>query len=302
MSAVRPEFHDSTGDNPAPNKLFGYEILGSLAHGAGSMLYYVQPPDSDLVRVLKHVTIGARRDKRFYEQLRTEFLISRRLEHPGLRRSIDMHVRRNWVGSVVEAALILERCEGVTLDQYVPPNTTERICIFLRAAMAVAALNDLGYVHCDIKPSNIVITDQARAKVIDLGQACKIGSAKYRIQGTPNYMAPEQTRRDEMTARTDVFCFGATMYSALTRQALPTLMTVGKRRKEELKEDNIRAPNTFDPSIPEDLSALVMDCVQYKPKRRPRDMHEVANRLRAAGLASISRLEAGAPSPFDAGI
>jgi serine/threonine protein kinase len=49
-------------------------------------------------------------------------------------------------------------------------------------------------VHCDLKPNNILINPQGKVKVIDLGQACAIGTKKTRIQGTPDYIAPEQEK------------------------------------------------------------------------------------------------------------
>lgn len=255
------------------------------------MVYYAQKPGSTELCALKHVIVLTPKDKRFYEQLRTEYLIGRHVQHPGLRKSIDMRVKRNWMGSVIEAALILEFCDGYSLEENVPLDPTERICVFLRAAMAIAALNDMGFVHCDIKPGNILVRERAQAAVIDLGQACKIGTAKQRIQGTPNYMAPEQSRREELTEKTDVFCFGATLYSALTRQPLPTLITSNRKERQLVIEDMIPAPHTIDQNIPEDLSWLIMECVRTRPERRPADMHQVVKGLRACGMTSIQRMD-----------
>jgi len=116
-------------------------------------------------------------------------------------------------------------------------------------------------------------------KVIDLGQACATGTKKERIQGTPDYIAPEQVKLDPVTARTDVFNFGASLYWCLCGEKLPTLFTCGKGENSFLVDDRIRTPRDVKPSLPENLSNLVMDCVKIKTEKRPADMSEVARRL-----------------------
>src|SRR2546430_604156 len=83
--------------------------------------------------------------------------------------------------------------------------------IIIYTARALDALHALGYVHCDLKPNNILISEDLQVKVIDLGQAAKFATIKTRIQGTPDYIAPEQVNCGPVTVRTDVFNLGATM-------------------------------------------------------------------------------------------
>ena len=88
-------------------------------------------------------------------------------------------------------------------------------------------------------------------KVIDLGQACPIGHRQERIQGTPDYIAPEQVKCEAVSPATDVFNFGATMYWALSGTKLPTLYTL-KQRREQLparREDAV--PTELNPSVPD---------------------------------------------------
>src|SRR5438309_1276541 len=84
------------------------------------------------------------------------------------------------------------------------------------------------YVVSDLKTNNILVGPDGKVKVIDFGQACKTGTCKERIQGTPDYIAPEQVKREAVTFRTDVFNFGATMYWTVTGQKIPTLFTLKK--------------------------------------------------------------------------
>ena len=79
-------------------------------------------------------------------------------------------------------------------------------------------------------------------KVIDLGQSCPIGTVKPRIQGTPDYIAPEQVHRRPITPLTDVYNFGATMYWVLTRQHVPTALAKGDSLMGSLDDNLIAKP------------------------------------------------------------
>src|SRR4051794_30786146 len=91
-----------------PSSLMGYEVLGFIGQGAGSMLYAVTHPETAQIYALKHVTPKTDRDQRFIEQLESEFAIGQLVRHPGLRRSIDLKVNRTLFRKVTEAALVLE--------------------------------------------------------------------------------------------------------------------------------------------------------------------------------------------------
>jgi serine/threonine-protein kinase len=130
-----------------------------------------------------------------------------------------------------------------------------------------------------MKPNNILINKNGAIKIIDLGQSCPIGTTKSRIQGTPDYIAPEQVKRRTLGPRTDVFNLGATMYWALTGKNVPTLIpkkiaTVGRYESQKCY-----APHELKPQIPVGVSKLVMDCVKQDPTERPGNMMDVISRL-----------------------
>jgi serine/threonine-protein kinase len=263
-----------------PEPIFGYEIVDALGEGAGSTIYAVSHPETRQLCALKHVVVHTEKDQRFVEQLRAEFEVGSKVGHPGLRKCLDLKLKSNWLGKVSEAALVMELVDGVPLDVECPKGNVGMIDCFIQAANGLHALHTLGYVHCDLKPANILLrAEDGQTKVIDLGQACAIGTKKERIQGTPDYIAPEQVKLEPVSPRTDVFNLGATMYVCLSGEKLPTLFTCGKGENSFLVNDRIRTPHEIRRSVPENLSNLVMECVKIKPERRPTDMAEVARRL-----------------------
>jgi serine/threonine protein kinase len=257
----------STGD--LPKSLFGYEVLDYLGTGAGSQIYLVSHPDSKQIYALKHVVRKTDRDERFVEQLESEYEVGRHVAHRGLRKSIDFKVNRTLLRKTIDAVLVMELVDGTPLETELPKSMLERVDCFVQTAQALDSLHHLGYVHCDLKPNNILRAGDGSIKVIDLGQACKIGIKKERIQGTPDYISPEQVRCEPVSPRTDVFNFGATMYWCLSGKKLPTLFNISKGENSFLMDSEITSPRQANPAVPEPLSNLVMECVRSAAARRP---------------------------------
>lgn len=291
----------TTGVNPPnlnarPQSLCGYDIVDIIGEGAGSIIYAVTDPGSNQLYALKHVIRKNEKDIRFIDQLETEFQVSQSFTHPGLRKSFSMKINRTLMRKVTEGYLVMELFDGQPLEMNLPNSLRSIVECFVQAAKALEALHQAGIVHCDLKPNNILVSSDRRVKVIDFGQACPVGTSKARIQGTPDYIAPEQVRCEPVTHRTDVFNFGATLYWALTLRKLPTLFTLKKTENSFLFDDAMTTPSAINPQIPEGLSSFVMECVRTNPTKRPADMGEVSRRLelmlhaiaRRDGLSSAS--------------
>lgn len=277
--------------------LFGYDVIEPIGEGAGSVIYAVSDPATKQIYALKHVVRKEERDARFIEQLETEFEIGRQVSHGGLRKTIDLKVERTLLRKVTAAALVLELFDGRPLEFEVPGNLPDLITVFIKTAEALDHLHTLGYIHCDLKPNNIMVGSGLTVKVIDLGQGCKVGTVKERIQGTPDYIAPEQVRCEPLTVRTDIFNFGATLYWCMTGgQKLPTLFTLKKGDNSFLVDNAIKAPHEINPSIPENLSNLVMECVRTNQAKRPADFKEIIPRLEVMHHSISRRLQQQQPS------
>jgi serine/threonine-protein kinase len=261
-----------------PKSLFGYEIVGFLGEGAGSVIYAASDPADNQLYALKHVVVKSEKDQRFVDQLTNEFEIGSKVQHALLRRCIDVKINRTMLRKPTEAALVMEMIEGTSCDIRPPAHLAAIVEVMRQTVEAMQALHVLGFVHCDLKPNNILVTASGQVKIIDLGQACSIGSVKKRIQGTPDFISPEQVRREPVSTRTDVYNLGATFYWMLTGRKLPTLFTLKKSPNSFLLSDAIPQPHELNAGVPQNLSALIMECVRSVPARRP-DMAEVHRRL-----------------------
>ncbi len=273
----------------------GYNVIQKVGDGARSQVYQVVDPATGKVYALKRVIREKHEDTRFLEQAITEHRIACGLSHPALRKSFDLKCTRRLL-RLVEVQVVMEYVDGVSLDKRRPDRLDEIVDLLLQVAEGLEAMHEAKFLHTDVKPNNVLVTYGGQVKLIDFGQSCPIGHRKPRIQGTPDYIAPEQVERRHLTRQTDVFNLGATLYWALTGKAYPTLITKqgprhGGPRSGPSKP--VPTPQELNPEIPSGLSRLVMAACMTDPTRRPRDMGEVIRRLETAHHVLAKRRQAG---------
>jgi eukaryotic-like serine/threonine-protein kinase len=270
----------SRWDKRMPERLLQYDILERLGEGARSTIYRVSDSRTGKIYALKHVVRKDPKDLRFVEQMEAEFAISKNFTHPNLRKSYELKVQKTMLLKVVEAILVMEIVEALPLDVRPPPDLYSTLDTFVQAASGLRAMHQMGYVHCDIKPNNILRGPTGEVKVIDFGQSCHANTVKERIQGTPDYIAPEQVARKAVTVQTDIFNLGATLYWALTGRHIPTLYTVNKKGDNSFLSDALfESPIKLNPLVPPVVSELVMQSVSTNPAKRPADMDAFIQKL-----------------------
>jgi serine/threonine-protein kinase len=180
---------------------------------------------------------------------------------------------------VTEVLMTMEMFQGQSLEEGPSLSLGDVLLVFRMVATALNAMHEKGYVHCDIKPNNIMFGQDGTIKIIDFGQSCKIGAIKKRIQGTPDYIAPEQVRREHLSHRTDIFNLGATMYWALTGKNVPTLIPKKNEFGIPVVQKECKTPHEIYSKIPKAVSDLVMECVRENSIDRPENMAAVTARL-----------------------
>ena len=258
-------------------ELPGYQVIQFLGSGARSTIWEVRNTVTNELHALKRVVKRTSEDSRFLDQAINEYEAGSQFNHPAVRKILDIQRVRRWM-SLKEIWVIMEYVQGQSVQQSRPTSVREAIRIFLDVGAALAHMNTKGYVHADTKPNNIIVSKEGTVKVIDFGQSCPIGTVKARIQGTPDFIAPEQVHRRPLDGRTDVFNFGATLYWTLAGRPIPTVLP--KEGSLTLNNGQRVPPvEQFNPDVPKSLTKLIVDCVELNPAQRPSSMNEVASRL-----------------------
>lgn len=255
----------------------GYQVIQFLGSGARSTIWQIKDCQSGKLYALKRVVRRSSADGRFLEQAVNEYQVSTNLEHSGIRHILQLRRVRRWF-TLREIHLVMELCEGETLQEKRPQTVLDTVRIFGQVAGALAYMNAKGFVHADMKPNNILVSPRGVVKIIDLGQSCALGAVKQRIQGTPDFIAPEQVYRRPLDARTDVFNFGAALYWTLAGKPIPTVLPKGNSLTM-VADLSVTPLEQINPGVPAPLSKLVTDCIQIHPQNRPKTMNEVGSRL-----------------------
>jgi len=259
-------------------ELSGYTIKRKLGTGARTTIYLARDDVSGKQIALKQAILETAEDQRIFEQIETEFKVSKDLDHPYIRKCFKIIKKRKML-KISELYMAMEFFDGKSLEDSKALSLVDVMLVFRMVAGGLNAMHTAGYIHCDIKPNNILILPTGHIKIIDLGQSCKMGTIKQRIQGTPDYIAPEQVRKEPLSHKTDIFNLGATMYWALTGKTVPTLIPQKSDFGMAAKPKEAKPPHEFTKRIPLGLSNLVMECVRSNTSQRPSNMNDVISRL-----------------------
>jgi serine/threonine protein kinase len=237
---------------------------------------------------LKMVPIEGPEDHKFLDQAKHEHRVGQMLGHPNLLKVYNLETESDWLFRVKKARLLLEYVPGKTLDKAPIINPSKLIAVFAQAAAGLAHMHERHVLHADIKPNNIMIGN-GRVKVIDYGLAWIKGEPKDRVQGTPEYMAPETGSHKLINERTDIYNFGATMYRLTTMKLPPLAIPVGGLEVERKHwEKELQPAHSINKGIPIELSKLIHACLSFKAHGRPESMAQVQEKLESlAGEYSV---------------
>ncbi|MEE4274157.1 MAG: serine/threonine-protein kinase [Thermoanaerobaculales bacterium] len=262
---------DDTAESAKPGAMLGgrfvlRERLGRGAVGTVFSALDTQVGQKVALKVLHPELI----DHRSLERLRREVRACRP-GHPNVVAIYDLHQDDGL------RFLSLELVEGESLRdrlaQGSPPDVESAVSVGRQVAAALDHLHRRGVVHRDVKPGNILLAEDGMAKLCDMGLARPMAEGMTvteteMVVGTPAYMAPEQALAGELTAASDVYALGLTLYQCLTGEvplqedtAVATLMLRQKSRPPRLRE--------LAPKAPAWLDRLLRRMLDPEPGRRP---------------------------------
>jgi hypothetical protein len=266
---------------PRVGERFGpFRLDGELGSGGLGVVYRAYDPPGDRHVALK-VPAGRLSDER-RERFAREGVLAARLQHPGIVRVFSA----GDVGGV--PWISYELVEGSDLSELLPSmERDERLRIVREVAEALAHAHDHEVVHRDVKPANVLVDRQGRARVTDFGLALTRGLTRLTVSGamlgTPRCMAPEQlvSAKEGVGPATDVWALGVLLYEVLTDKppfpadTLHTLLA-------QVLASRPTPPRELDPSIPPALSDLCLRALTRNPAARPADARAFLGDLQRA--------------------
>ena len=289
-----------------PPKLPGYKVISELGRGGMGVVYRVYDEKLDrhvALKTLQRISpVGLQRFKQEFRSLAD-------ISHPNLAGPYDLlSDGKAWCFTmeILEAVDFLEyvwsefeklsRDKSQRLIAEAPPagpRLSQAILIRLYDAikqlgLGLHALHEAGVLHRDIKPSNILVTKEGRVVLVDFGLASEIeGEGRPRgIQGTPEYMSPEQAGCKPMTPASDWYAVGVMLYELLTGR-LPIegkpLQIIFKKQSQEPIE-----PCKLEPTVPPQLNDLCMALLNRNAALRP-NAFDVLSRIGADDVAESLR-------------
>ncbi|QDU65798.1 serine/threonine-protein kinase [Engelhardtia mirabilis] len=271
-----------------PERVGDYRIEALIGEGGMGVVYRARDDElgrSVALKVLRPELLlvpGAR------ERVRREATAAAQLAHPGVAalHRFGEHEGVPWLAmELVEGrslAQILEAVaehDGDNLDgaTLVPGSDDGWTRACLRVARDVARALEHAHgrrvLHRDVKPSNVIVTDDGRARLVDFGLARIDGAARLTRTGTRlgslQYMAPEQlaAASDTIDGRADVFSLGATLYELLTLQS-PFAAPSPEETMRRIREGQLLPPRRLAPSLSRDVEAVVLKALATDPARR----------------------------------
>jgi eukaryotic-like serine/threonine-protein kinase len=265
-------------------KIGSFQVLGTLGKGANSTILHIRRSADSTHYALKVVPISDADDQKFLTQAEHEFEIGQKLlDHPNLIKVFAMEKSRTMVffGAVKEVRLLIEYVNGRTLDTFKIIPLPQLLQIFVKVASGLTTMHRRNICHGDMKPSNIMLSKAGDVKILDYGLAWLKGEEKGRVQGTPEYIAPEQVSKRIVNEHTDIFNFGATMYRLVTWKYIPN-MIAGQGSLSQSKgayNSMLKPVRELNPKAPKPLADLIEKCIKHSPQERPERMSEVQGDL-----------------------
>jgi serine/threonine protein kinase len=259
-----------------------YEILGPLGFGATSRVDKARDKvigRTVAIKTLVHSFGAAPQQKQFLREAQ----IVGQLSHPAIVNLFDVGFEETGI-----AYLVMEHIEGRTLQQVLSesPVPWPRACSWAAdLASALGRAHQCGIIHGDVKPANIMVTDEGNVKLSDFGIArfATQVSGSGRIMGTPAYLAPEQILGEPHSSKSDLFSLGIVLYQMLTGVPPFDGSSVAAVCAQILST-NPPVPSKRNPALPPGLDHIVMRCLA----KDPADRYPSAEAL-AASLYPLAR-------------
>jgi serine/threonine protein kinase len=267
--------------------LGAFQILAPVGRGGMGTVFLARDTRNQKLLALKVLPPRrAREEERVLARFQREMVLSQRVIHPNIARTLEVGVHDGIY------YIAMEFIPGKSLHRLVTeegPLSVDRAArLFAEVAEAIQYGHEQGVIHRDLKPSNIMVTPNDHAKVLDLGLALirgeavtnreVVGGTRY-VLGSMNYIAPEQTEdSSNVDARADVYGLGCTLYHAVTGSPpFPGGSSIDKILWHRSIEPP--PPEEINPKIPQGFADLIKRMMAKDPAQRMASAEMVRRQL-----------------------
>jgi thioredoxin-like negative regulator of GroEL len=268
-----------------------YRIVRVIGQGGMGRVYLAEDIELRRTVALKLLSYEVSKDQELCQRFIHEAQNASRISHPNVvaifDKGLDSESARQFI--------VTEFVDGITLKDYLSnkkPTLYELANIGLQVAEALTAAHQVGVVHRDIKPGNIMLLPNGTIKVLDFGLSkfvaptlanqdaesitplAAVATLPGTLLGTPSYMSPEQARNSGTDSRTDVFSFGIVLYQLATGE-LPFQGSTPMDVVASILNEKYPPLERYLPSPPEALERIVFKCLQKDAEKRYQSFDEM---------------------------
>ena len=260
---------------PGEERVGDYLLLEEIARGGMGIVYKARHLGLKRLVALKMILSGSMATPAERARFRREAELAANLDHPNI---VPIYEVRDQDGmlffsmKLIDGGNLAERSCHFHARSRGPPR---RLVVTLAQALHYA--HGKGFIHCDLKPSNVLIDLDGQPQITDFGLARRTSedsslTATGAILGTPSYMAPEQAagQRQSIGPATDVYGLGAILYELLTGRPPFRTPTMMETVLQVLERDPV-APHELVPGLPRELETICLKCLEKMPEDRYRD-------------------------------
>jgi len=273
-----------------------YRVDAFIGRGGMAEVYKVWDKERAVFLAMKLLREDLAEDKIFFRRFRREAQTLAKLQHPNIVRYYGLEQE----GPL--AFMMMDFIEGVPLRREIfnsekGLSQSKVLEIFRPVCSALHYAHNSGMVHCDIKPGNILIDQSGRVLLTDFGIARMTDAATATMvgMGTPAYMAPELIQGKEPTPETDIYALGIVLFEMLTGGERPftgeTAKTTGSTSEKVRWEQNhmtAPSPRQHNSTIPSEVEAVVLKCLEKRHDDRYTNPLELLNALESAISGELS--------------
>jgi serine/threonine-protein kinase len=283
-TVVTPQEELTTGSTFAGR----YQIIEEVGTGGMGKVYKVLDTKINEKIALKLIRPEIAVDKKTLTRFSNELKLARKVRHKNICQMFDLGEEKGTHFITMEFVPGEDLKGMIRMSGHLAVGTT--ISIAKQICGGLSEAHELGVVHRDLKPSNIMIDKGGNARIMDFGIARSLKAKGITgsgvMIGTPEYMSPEQVEGKEVDQRSDIYSLGVILYEMITGQVPfegDTPFTIGVKQKSEIPQD----PKELNVQMPDELSALILRCLEKDKETRYQSAGEV--------LADLDNVEKGVP-------